>query len=80
VRGFNSIAFVAVVLSVICIFAFVDSYAPAQTVFTLGEDLQNDLMKDLIAIIYSFSARIYGLRRGRQRANMAKEALCAEPA
>jgi predicted site-specific integrase-resolvase len=65
---------------VICIFAFVDSYAPAQTAFIPGEDLQNDLMKDLIAIIYSFSTRIYGLRRGRQRAKMAKEALCAEPA
>jgi predicted site-specific integrase-resolvase len=42
-----------------------------------GEE-KSDLMKDVIAIIYPFCARIYGLRRGRQRARMAKEALCAE--
>jgi predicted site-specific integrase-resolvase len=39
-----------------------------------------DLMKDLIAISYSFSARIYGLRRGREKAKLAREVLCAEPA
>lgn len=42
------------------------------------EEEKSDLMKDLVAIIYSFAARIYGLRRGRQQAQKAKEALCAE--
>ena len=41
---------------------------------------KTDLMKDLIAIICSFSARIYGLRRGREKAKLAREVLCAEPA
>ena len=44
------------------------------------EEEKSDLMKDLVAIIYSFAARIYGLRRGRQKAKQAKEALCGEPA
>ena len=39
-----------------------------------------DLMKDLIAIIYSFAARIYGLRRGREKARRAREVLCDGPA
>jgi putative resolvase len=39
---------------------------------------KSDLMKDLIAVIYSFAARIYGLRRGRQKAKEAKEALCSD--
>ena len=38
-----------------------------------------DLMKDLIAIIYSFAARIYGLRRGREKARQAREVLCEGP-
>jgi predicted site-specific integrase-resolvase len=45
----------------------------------LNEEEKSDLMKDLVAFIYSFAARIYGLRRGRQKAQKAKEALCAEP-
>ncbi len=36
-------------------------------------DDKQDLIQDLISIIYSFSARIYGLRRGREKANKLKE-------
>lgn len=30
-------------------------------------DVQSDLMKDLVSIIYSFSARLYGLRRSKRQ-------------
>lgn len=43
-------------------------------VINRDEEEQDDLMKDLIAIITSFCCRIYGLRRGNQKAsNMKKE-------
>jgi len=32
-----------------------------------AEDETSDLMKDLISIIYSFSARMYGLRRSKRK-------------
>jgi len=32
------------------------------------DDKQNDLMEDLVSIIYSFSARMYGLRRSKRKA------------
>lgn len=35
-------------------------------------DIKNDLMQDLVSIIYSFSARLYGLRRAK---NKSKEIL-----
>jgi putative resolvase len=46
----------------------------------IDRDLEekSDLMKDLIAVIYSFAARIYGLRRGRENARRAKEVLTAD--
>ncbi|MBV8226148.1 MAG: IS607 family transposase [Verrucomicrobia bacterium] len=46
----------------------------------IDRDLEekSDLMKDLIAVIYSFAARIYGLRRGREKARRAKEVLTAD--
>ena len=31
------------------------------------DDDTNDLMKDLISVIYSFSARMYGLRRRKNK-------------
>lgn len=36
------------------------------------EDDKEDLMKDLISIIYSFSARMYGLRRKKNREDIIK--------
>ena len=36
------------------------------------EDDKEDLMKDLISIIYSFSARMYGLRRKKNRKDIIK--------
>jgi putative resolvase len=44
------------------------------------EEEKSDVMQDLVPIIYSFAARPYGLRRGRQKAKQVKEALCGEPA
>lgn len=32
-----------------------------------AEDETSDLMQDLISIIYSFSARMYGLRRSKRK-------------
>lgn len=37
-----------------------------------SEDDKEDLMKDLISIIYSFSARIYGLRRKKSKEDIIK--------
>ena len=36
-------------------------------VVNLAQDDQSDLMDDLIAVIYSFAARMYGLRRTKKR-------------
>lgn len=36
-------------------------------------DDEDDLMKDLVAIITSFCCRLYGLRRGKQKAREVKE-------
>lgn len=36
------------------------------------EDDKEDLMKDLISIIYSFSVRMYGLRRKKNREEIIK--------
>jgi putative resolvase len=35
-------------------------------VVNLAEDEKSDLVQDLISIIYSFSAKIYGLRRSKR--------------
>ena len=41
---------------------------------------EDDLLKDLVAIITSFCCRLYGLRRGRNKAREIKETmLCDEP-
>jgi len=36
-------------------------------VVNLAEDEKSDLMQDLVSIIYSFSAKIYGLRRSKRK-------------
>ena len=36
-------------------------------VLNSSEDDKEDLMKDLISVIYSFSARMYGLRRRKNK-------------
>jgi predicted site-specific integrase-resolvase len=38
-------------------------------------DDKQDLLQDFISIIYSFSAKIYGVRRGREKAKRLKEEL-----
>jgi predicted site-specific integrase-resolvase len=40
-----------------------------------SQEDKEDLLKDFIAIIYSFSARLYGLKRGREVAKRLKEFL-----
>ncbi|MGC8942461.1 MAG: IS607 family transposase, partial [Sulfurihydrogenibium sp.] len=40
-----------------------------------SQDDKEDLLKDFVSIIYSFSARLYGLRRGREVAKRLKEFL-----
>lgn len=37
-----------------------------------SENDKEDLMKDLISIIYSFSARMYGLRRKKNKQDIIK--------
>jgi len=36
-------------------------------VINLAEDEKSDLMQDLVSIIYSFSAKMYGLRRSKRK-------------
>jgi predicted site-specific integrase-resolvase len=40
-----------------------------------AEDKVSDLMEDLVAILTSFSARLYGQRRGRKKTEAAIKAL-----
>lgn len=44
-------------------------------VINLAENGRDDLMDDLVAILTSFSARLYGLRRGREKTKAAIWAL-----
>lgn len=44
-------------------------------VINLAENGRDDLMGDLVAILTSFSARLYGLRRGRAKTKAAIKAL-----
>jgi predicted site-specific integrase-resolvase len=43
-----------------------------------AENCTNDLMEDLVAILTSFSARLYGQRRGRKKTDAAIKALQGE--
>jgi predicted site-specific integrase-resolvase len=42
------------------------------------DDDKHDLIQDFISIIYSFSARIYGIRKGREKARKIKELITNE--
>lgn len=44
-------------------------------VINLAENGRDDLMDDLVAILTSFSARLYGLRRGREKTKAVIKAL-----
>jgi len=44
-------------------------------VVNVAENCTNDLMEDLVAILTSFSARLYGQRRGRKKTDAAIRAL-----
>jgi predicted site-specific integrase-resolvase len=44
-------------------------------VINLAENGRDDLMEDLVAILTSFSARLYGQRRGREKTKAAIRAL-----
>lgn len=44
-------------------------------VINIAENKSNDLMEDLVAILTSFSARLYGQRRGRNKTKAAIKAL-----
>jgi putative resolvase len=49
-------------------------------VINRDEEEQSDLMKDLVAVITSFCCRLYGLRRGNNKAaRIKKELSCEEP-
>lgn len=44
-------------------------------VVNLADNGKEDLMQDLISIIYSFSARLYGKRKAKRKTSKAKEAI-----
>lgn len=44
-------------------------------VVNIAENCVNDLMEDLVAILTSFSARLYGRRRGCKKTRAAIDAL-----
>jgi len=48
-------------------------------VINVAETLRNDLMEDLVALVTSFAARLYGPRRGRQKTLAAIKALQEPP-
>ena len=43
-----------------------------------SEDKTTDLMQDLISVIYSFSAKMYGLRRSKRKTEQIIELLNRE--
>lgn len=44
----------------------------------LSKDKENELVDDLTAIIYSFCAKLYGLRRAKHKAESVQKALLSE--
>jgi predicted site-specific integrase-resolvase len=57
-------------------FAWFEAICPFQIeVVNRAEDKVTDLMEDLVAILTSFSARLYGQRRGRKKTEAAIKAL-----
>lgn len=57
-------------------FRWFEALAPFRIeVVNLAEDSVTDLMEDLVAILTSFAARLYGQRRGRRKSEAAISAL-----
>ena len=57
-------------------FSWFEAICPFQIeVVNRAEDKVSDLMEDLVAILTSFSARLYGQRRGRKKTKAAIKAL-----
>ena len=57
-------------------FAWFETICPFRIeVVNRAEDKTNDLMDDLVAILTSFSARLYGQRRGRKKTEAAIRAI-----
>ena len=57
-------------------FRWFEALAPFRIeVVNTAEEATHDLMEDLVAIITSFAARLYGKRRGRKKTQAAIEAL-----
>lgn len=57
-------------------FRWFESLCPFKIeVINIAENDVHDLMEDLVAILTSFSARLYGQRRGRKKSKAAIEAL-----
>jgi putative resolvase len=60
-------------------FAYLDRLLERQgcTIFVLnpGIDDTQDLLKDLTSVIYSFCARLYGLRRAKNKLESIKQCL-----
>jgi len=44
-------------------------------VINVAEDTTHDLMEDLVSIVTSFCARLYGQRRGREKTDKAIKAI-----
>ena len=60
-------------------FRWFDTLSPFRIeVVNVAENDTHDLMEDLVAILTSFSARLYGQRRGRKRTKAAIKALKGE--
>lgn len=60
-------------------FSWFEAICPFQIeVVNRAEDKVSDLMEDLVAILTSFSARLYGQRRGRKKTEAAIKALETE--
>ncbi|MCS7232361.1 MAG: IS607 family transposase [Elusimicrobiota bacterium] len=47
-------------------------------VVNLSEDDRQDLITDLLSIIYSFSARLYGLRRAKEKTEKIKKEILSD--
>jgi predicted site-specific integrase-resolvase len=45
----------------------IESKGKQLEIVNTAEDETSDLMQDLVAIIYSFSARMYGVRRAKRK-------------
>jgi len=60
-------------------FAWFETICPFKIeVVNRAQDNTHDLMEDLVAILTSFSARLYGQRRGRKRTEAAIKAIRGE--